>query len=47
VGSRTAVRGDTTLAGKVEESVNKDLAKQIALGVNGCSLTLRAAPQRP
>ena len=27
--------GKATLTGKVEESVNKDLAKQIALGVNG------------
>ena len=27
--------GKATLSGKVEESVNKDLAKQIALGVNG------------
>ena len=27
--------GKATLTGKVEESVNKDLAKQIAMGVNG------------
>ncbi len=27
--------GKATLTGKVEESVNKDLAEQIALGVNG------------
>jgi osmotically-inducible protein OsmY len=31
----TAKNGTITLQGTVEESVNKDLARQIALGVNG------------
>lgn len=33
--SVTVLNGKATLTGKVEEDVNKDLAKQIALGVNG------------